>query len=324
MPVHETLILGSGGLVGSALTAALTALNIPFAAPTGFDLRDRKQCERVFSAVHPRQVFLAAAQVGGIVANDSHPVDFLADNVEIAVNVLRCAHAFNVDRLLNLGSSCIYPREAPQPILESSLLSGPLEPTNRAYALAKIVAIELCDSYRRQYGRRYISVMPCNLYGENDNFHARHSHVLPALVRRFIEAAEQGVDTVTLWGDGCPRRELMHVDDLVRACLLLMEQYDEPGPINVGTGSDITIRELAELTSHLVGYEGEIRWDTTMPSGTPRKLLDVSRIHALGWSPRVALEDGIARVIASVRQRRSDGLPIRGWSWTMAVSESLP
>jgi GDP-L-fucose synthase len=313
MPVSETLVLGSTGLVGGAIVDALTTAKTHFIAPTGVDLRCREQCETLFASVRPRQVFLAAAHVGGIVANTVDPVGFLADNAEIAINVLRCAHAYDVERLLNLGSSCIYPRDAKQPIQESSLLSGPLEPTNQPYALAKIMAIELCDAYRRQYGRRYISVMPCNLYGENDNFHQRDSHVVPALIRRFVDAVDNREPSVTLWGDGHPRRELMHVCDLASACMLLMEHHDASGPINVGTGSDITIRELASLTARLVGYNGAIRWDATMPTGTPQKLLDVSKIRARGWSSTVSLEEGLARVIASVRHRRAVGLPIRGW-----------
>ena len=241
---------------------------------------------------------VAAARVGGIMANNTYPADFLSDNLRIQVNVLDAAAANGVKRLLFLGSSCIYPRLAAQPIHEDSLLTGALEPTNDAYAIAKIAGIMQVQALRRQHSASFISAMPTNLYGPHDNFDPETSHVLPAMIRRFHEAKESGAESVTLWGSGTPRREFLHVDDLARACLHLLEQYDDPQTINVGTGEDITIRELAELVASTVGYEGDLLWDTSKPDGTPRKLLDVSRIKALGWAPSIELKAGIADTYA--------------------------
>lgn len=252
--------------------------------------------------VRPAAIVVAAARVGGIVANDTYPVDFLQDNLSIQVNLFDAAHRFDVDRLLFLGSSCIYPRDAPQPISESSLLTGPLESTNEAYAVAKIAGIKQVQAFRKQYGRHWISAMPTNLYGANDNFDLATSHVLPALIRKFHEAATSGAGSVTLWGSGTPRREFLHVDDLAEALLLLLCSYDEPDIVNVGTGKDIAIRELAELVADVVGFEGTIELDRSKPDGTPRKLLDVSRLTALGWAPAVSLRAGIESVYRAYAQ----------------------
>jgi GDP-L-fucose synthase len=245
---------------------------------------------------------LAAARVGGILANATYPGQFLYDNLAIAANVIEAARTVGVRKLLNLGSSCIYPRLAPQPLKEDYLLTGPLEPTNRAYAVAKIAAIELCDSYRAQYGCDFISAMPTNLYGPHDNFDLESSHVLPALLRKMDEARQNGERTVTIWGSGQPRREFLYVEDLAEACLFLLRHVSEPGPINVGTGQDLTIAELAALIQEIVGFEGELVFDPSKPDGTPRKLLDVSRLTALGWSATTSLREGITRTYRWYRQ----------------------
>ena len=239
-------------------------------------------------------MFLAAAKVGGILANDTYPVEFLLQNLKIQNNVIENAHAHDVQKLLFLGSSCIYPRMAPQPIPEDSLLTGPLEKTNQAYAIAKIAGLKLCEAYNTQYGRNFIAAMPTNLYGPHDNFNLETSHVLPALLRKFHEAKESGADSVEIWGTGTPLREFLHVDDLADACLYLMNNYDEPGLINVGSGSEITIADLAALVAKTVGFEGELNFNTDKPDGTPRKLMDSSRLFALGWQPRITLGDGLA------------------------------
>jgi GDP-L-fucose synthase len=249
--------------------------------------------DEFFAAERPEHVFLAAAKVGGILANSTYPVDFLRDNLAIELAVIDAAHRHGTKKLLFLGSSCIYPKFAPQPIREEYLLTGELEPTNEPYAVAKIAGIKLCQAYREQHGADFISVMPTNLYGPGDNFDLQTSHVLPALIRKFHEAKERGKSSVTIWGTGEPRREFLHVDDLAEACLFLMNNYSGNEPINVGTGSDISIRELAELVSEVVGYTGEIAYDTTKPDGTPRKLLDVSRLAELGWKAEIPLGDGI-------------------------------
>jgi GDP-L-fucose synthase len=290
-------IAGHRGLAGSAIHRAAEAVgftDIVGATSTELDLRDRPA---VFDWLHeqrPGAVVLAAAKVGGIVANDTHPAEFLSENLQIQTNVFDAAHAAGVERLLFLGSSCIYPKHAPQPITEDSLLTGPLEPTNDAYAVAKIAGIMAVQAARRQYGHRWISAMPTNLYGPGDNFDPENSHVLPALIRRFHEATEDGRDEVVLWGTGTPRREFLHVDDLGPAIVHLLDHYDDPQTINVGVGTDVTIRELAETVAHVVGYTGAIVQDTSRPDGTPRKLLDTSRITALGWTPRIGLAEGIA------------------------------
>lgn len=260
------------------------------------DLRDAAATAAYLREARPDAVVLAAARVGGIMANSTYPVQFLEDNLRIQLSVIAGAHAAGVPRLLFLGSSCIYPKFAEQPIREEALLTGPLEPTNEAYALAKIAGIVQIQSYRRQYGASFISAMPTNLYGPGDNFDLETSHVLPALIRRFHEAARDRVPELTLWGSGTPRREFLHVDDLAAACALLLGGYDGDDPVNVGCGEDLTIRALAETVRDVVGYRGTIAWDTTKPDGTPRKLLDISRLHALGWHPRIALRDGITAV----------------------------
>jgi GDP-L-fucose synthase len=254
--------------------------------------------DEFFAAERPEHVFLAAAKVGGILANSTYPVDFLRDNLAIELAVIDAAHRHGTKKLLFLGSSCIYPKFAPQPIREEYLLTGELEPTNEPYAVAKIAGIKLCQAYREQYGADFISVMPTNLYGPGDNFDLQTSHVLPALIRKFHEAKERGKSSVTIWGTGEPRREFLHVDDLAEACLFLMNNYSGNEPINVGTGSDISIRELAELVSEVVGYTGEIAYDTTKPDGTPRKLLEVSRLNSLGWRAITPLKVGIERTYA--------------------------
>ncbi|MFD8659199.1 GDP-L-fucose synthase family protein [Streptomyces globisporus] len=262
------------------------------------DLRDAARTETYLKEVRPDAVVLAAAKVGGIMANSTYPVQFLEDNLRIQLSVIAGAHAAGTQRLLFLGSSCIYPRLAPQPIREESLLTGELEPTNEAYALAKIAGIVQTQSYRRQYGASYISAMPTNLYGPGDNFDLETSHVLPALIRRFHEARRDEAPEVTLWGSGSPRREFLHVDDLAAACVTLLEAYDGDEPVNIGCGEDLTIRELAETVRDVAGYEGRIAWDTSKPDGTPRKLLDVTRLNTLGFTPKIPLRDGIARTYA--------------------------
>lgn len=267
------------------------------------DLRDGARTEAYLKDIRPDAVVLAAAKVGGIMANSTWPVQFLEDNLRIQLSVIAGAHAAGTERLLFLGSSCIYPKHAPQPISEDALLTGPLEPTNEAYALAKIAGIVQTQSYRRQYGASYISAMPTNLYGPGDNFDLATSHVLPALIRRFHEAKRDGAPTVTLWGSGTPRREFLHVDDLAAACALLLASYDGDEPVNVGCGDDLTIRELAETVRDVTGYQGEIAWDTSKPDGTPRKLLDVERLTSLGFAPKISLRDGIAGTYAWWRER---------------------
>ena len=299
-------VAGHRGLVGSAVWRHLEAqgfTDLVGHSSSEVDLRDRDATMAAFEADRPDVVVVAAAKVGGIKANDTFPVEFLTDNLRIQNNVMEAAHAVGVDRLLFLGSSCIYPKMAPQPIHESSLLTGPLESTNEAYAIAKIAGITAVQSYRREYGRRWISAMPTNLYGPGDNYDLATSHVLPALIRRYDEAREQGIGAVTLWGTGSPRREFLHVDDLAVACLHLLENYDNPQTINVGVGEDLPISELAAMVASAVGYDGETRWDTSMPDGTPRKLLDVSRLRALGWSPAISLADGIATTVDDYRSQ---------------------
>ena len=267
------------------------------------DLQDWSAVRRFYEETRPEYVFVAAAKVGGILANDTFPVDFLYENLQIQNHLIRGAHEFGVRKLLFLGSSCIYPREATQPIPESALLTGPLESTNEWYAIAKIAGIKLCQAYRKQYGARFISVMPCNLYGIGDNYHPTHSHVLPAFIRRFHEAKRDDVGSATCWGSGTPRREFLFSEDLAEACVFLMEHYDDSAPINVGAGVDRTIRELAETVRGVVGFEGEILWDRSKPDGTPAKRIDISRITSLGWAPRTGLVDGIARAYGDFLDR---------------------
>lgn len=298
-------VAGHRGLVGSAIWRNLE--NAGFANLVGrtsseLDLKDRDAVFSFFATTKPRYVVLAAAKVGGILANNTYPVDFLSDNLRIQVNVLDAARENGVERLLFLGSSCIYPKFAEQPIREESLLTGHLEPTNDAYAIAKIAGIMQIQAIRRQYGLAWISAMPTNLYGPGDNFSADGSHVLPALIRRYDEAARSGVETVTNWGTGSPRREFLHVDDMASACLHLLENYDGPSQVNVGTGTDVTIKELATLVAEAVGYEGAIEWDTSKPDGTPRKLLDVSKLTESGWSASIGLQDGIRTTVEWYRE----------------------
>ncbi|MCU1659160.1 MAG: fcl [Pseudonocardiales bacterium] len=290
-------VAGHAGLAGSAIWRELE--NRGFTDLIGrrsaeLDLRERDATFAFFARTRPAYVVLAAAHVGGILANSTRPAEFLSDNLRIQVNVLDAAREFGVQRLLFLGSSCIYPKFAEQPIREDSLLTGPLEPTNDAYAIAKITGILHVQALRREYGLPYISAMPTNLYGPNDNFDLATSHVLPALIRRFDEARAAGADSVTIWGTGRPRREFMHVDDLARACVFLLENYDDPEPINVGTGTDVTIAGLARLVADVVGFSGGIEYDTSKPDGTPQKLLDVSRINSLGWKAQIGLAEGLA------------------------------
>jgi len=299
-------VAGHRGLVGSAIHRELRRkgyANLLLKTRDELDLMNGAAVERFFAEERPDYVFLAAAKVGGILANNTYPADFIRDNLEIQTNVIDAAWRSGVKRLLFLGSSCIYPKLCPQPIKEEYLLTGPLEATNRAYALAKIAGIEMCWSYNRQYGTRFLSAMPTNLYGQGDNFDLKKSHVLPALIRKAAEAKATGEKKMVVWGTGTPRRELLYSDDLAEACVFLMSLPDErfqtllnneePPLINIGTGNDLSIRELAELVCRVVGFEGKLEFDTTKPDGTPQKLLDVSRIHSLGWQSRTSLEEGI-------------------------------
>jgi GDP-L-fucose synthase len=292
-------IAGHRGMVGSAIVRRLNELgynNLVYRTSKELDLRRQADVEKFFEEEKPEYVFLAAAKVGGIHANNTYPAEFIYDNLMIEANIIHSAYKYGVKKLLFLGSSCIYPKFANQPIKEEELLSGYLEPTNEAYAIAKISGIELCKFYRRQYGVDFISAMPTNLYGINDNFDLETSHVMPALIRKFHEAKVNGNKEVVMWGTGKPRREFLYVDDLADACVFLMNNYSDELHINVGTGEDIEIRELAEIIKKVVGYEGEIVNDTTKPDGTPRKLLDVTRLHNLGWKHKVELEEGIRKV----------------------------
>jgi GDP-L-fucose synthase len=298
-------VAGHRGLVGSAIVRRLEAegfTDIVGRTSAELDLKDRDAVFAFFAAERPVHVVLAAAKVGGILANSTYPVDFLSDNLRIQVNVLDAALAHGVERLLFLGSSCIYPKLAPQPITEDSLLTGHLEPTNDAYAIAKIAGIMQIQAVRRQYGLPWISAMPTNLYGPGDNFSPQGSHVLPALIRRYDEARAAGADSVTNWGTGSPRREFLHVDDMAAACLHLMEHYDGPEQVNVGTGSDVTIREIAETIARVVGFEGRTEWDTTKPDGTPQKLLDVSKLADAGWTASIGLDEGLRSTVQWYRE----------------------
>ena len=303
-PDQRVYVAGHRGMVGSAVWRALETAGFSDLigwSSTEVDLTDRDAAMDAVTSAKPDVVVVAAAKVGGIMANSTYPAEFLADNLRIQTNLFEAAHAADVDRLLFLGSSCIYPKMAPQPIPESALLTGPLESTNNAYAIAKISGIIGVQSYRREYGRRWISAMPTNLYGPGDNYDLQTAHVLPALIRRFHEAALAGAPSVTLWGTGSPRREFLHVDDLAAACLRLLDVYDDAQHINVGMGDDVTIAELAALVADVVGYSGTLDWDTSKPDGTPRKLLDVSRIRALGWEPQIDLSGGLEATYAWYR-----------------------
>lgn len=315
-PENRVYIAGHRGLVGSAITRGLQArgyAKLLTRTHAELDLADAHAVQAFFSAAKPEYVVLAAAKVGGILANDTYPADFLRQNLEIELNVIEASRQAGVKRLLFLGSSCIYPKFCPQPIKEEYLLTGVLEPTNRAYALAKIAGVEMCWSYNRQYGTQYVAAMPCNLYGTEDNFDLQSSHVLPALIRKAVEAKRSGAPSLTVWGTGTPRRELLHSDDLAEGAIFLLElgdpgygsllNTDGPPLVNIGTGEDVAIRELAEIVCRVVGFRGEMVFDAAKPDGTPRKLMDVSRMHALGWKHRIGLEEGVQRVYEAVRDR---------------------
>lgn len=305
------MVMGARGMVGGAIVRRLAGEDCTVLPVTRdeVDLLDQSATRAYVAAKKPDAVIVAAAKVGGILANSQYPVDFLQNNILIATNAIDAAHQADVDRLMFLGSSCIYPKFAEQPIEEASLLTGPLEPTNEWYAIAKIAGIKLCDAYRAQYGRSYISAMPTNLYGPGDNYNLQTSHVLPALIRKFVEAKVEGREVVEIWGDGSPLREFMHTDDLADACVFLLQTFDDPGPINVGSGDEISIGNLAKLVADTVGFEGELAFDTSKPNGTPRKLMDSSRLTAMGWTGRVSLADGVAREIETFRANDVGRLP---------------
>ena len=305
-----TFVAGHRGLVGGAVLrhfadAGFTRLVSRTSAE--LDLRDSAAVDAFFADERPATVVMAAAKVGGIHANSTYPADFISDNLRMQVNVLDAAARNGATKLLFLGSSCIYPKMAPQPIREDSLLTGPLEETNDAYAIAKISGVLQVQALRRQHGVHYISVMSTNLYGPGDNFHPENSHVLPGLIRRFHEAKQAGAPSVTVWGTGEPLREFLHVDDLARACLFLLEHYDDPAPINVGVGEDLSIRQLAELVASIVGYEGSLEFDTSKPDGTPRKLLDVGKLHSLGWRAEIGLREGLEQTYAWYQEQLASG-----------------
>lgn len=300
------VVAGHTGLVGSAIYSLLEARgdSVIGINRTVVDLLDRKKTFEFMQDLRPFAVIDSAAIVGGIGANNTYPVDFLSENLQIQTNLMDAAHASDVERFVFLGSSCIYPRECPQPMREEHLMTGPLERTNSAYAVAKIAGIELINSYRKQFNHRWISLMPTNIYGPRDNFHLEKAHVLPAIINKFVSASEQGLKEVILWGTGSAKREFLHSEDLASATLFALENYDENLHLNVGTGSDVSIKELAGLIAELAGYGGKIVWDTSKPDGTPRKLLDVSRINKLGWSAEVTLKNGIDGVIKWFRENK--------------------
>ena len=293
-------VAGHSGMVGSAIMRRLKSEDCEILAADRktLDLTNQRATEDWLAQMRPDAIFLAAGLVGGIYANNTYPADFIANNLAIALNVIRGAHATGVKKLLALGSSCIYPKLAPQPMTEEALLTGPLEPTNEWYAIAKIAAIKLCEAYRKQHGCDFVSVMPTNLYGPNDNYHPENSHVPAALIRRFHEAKLANAPTVKVWGSGTPRREFLYADDAADACVFVMKHYSDLGFLNIGTGEDVTIREFAESVMHIVGYKGKIVFDRSRPDGTPRKLLDVSKISKLGWTAKTRLRDGLAQTYA--------------------------
>lgn len=300
-------VAGHRGLVGSAIVRAIeSSTSHTWIGKTHaeLDLLDRQAVFAYLNETKPDAVIIAAAKVGGIVSNKNFPVEFLSQNLRIETNLLDACHAAGIERVLFLGSSCIYPKLAEQPIKEEYLLTGPLEPTNEAYALAKIAGLKLVQAYRSEYNHNWISAMPTNVYGPGDNFDLENSHVLPALIRKFHEAKKRGAASVQLWGTGTPKREFIHADDLANACVFLLEHYNGEAPINVGTGADLSILELSELIAKTIGFEGDVTWDTTKPDGTPRKLLDISRLRSLGWMPTIELPDGIAKT----------------WSWYQSVN----
>jgi GDP-L-fucose synthase len=294
----KVFVAGNRGLVGSAIVRNLIGKgykNIYSAPRTHFDLRDQNDVEKYFEVNRPEYVFLAAAKVGGIKANNDYPAQFIRDNLQIQTNVIDAAYRHGVKKLVFLGSSCIYPKFATQPITEDQFMTGPLEPTNDAYAIAKIAGIRMCQAYYQQYGFKAISLMPTNLYGPNDNFDLETSHVLPALIRRFYEAKESNSPSIKCWGDGSAMREFLYVDDLAEASIYCMLNYDDPEIINIGTGEDLTIKSLTEKIVDIIGYTGEVRWDTSKPNGTPRKVLNVDKIKSLGWEPKISLSEGIEK-----------------------------
>jgi GDP-L-fucose synthase len=305
-PDTKVYVAGHRGMVGSAVMRKMLSngiQNLIFASSSELDLRDRTATQSFFETEKPEAVFLAAAKVGGIMANDRYPAEFLSDNLRIQLNVMDAAHSVGVERLVFFGSSCIYPKFAPQPIREDALMTGALEETNDAYAVAKIAGIQQVKAMRKQHGRSWISVMPSNLYGPGDNYDPHNSHVLPALIRRYSEAKQQGLEEVTNWGSGEPRREFLFSDDLADAAFFLAENYDGAEHVNVGSGTDLTIRELAEIVAKHVGYQGKTNWDTSKPDGTPRKLMDSSKINQMGWEPSTTIEDGIKLAIEDYRAR---------------------
>ncbi len=307
--MHKTskiYVAGHRGMVGSAIVRRLQAAghtNMVFRTSQELDLRRQDEVDEFFRREKPDHVFLAAAKVGGILANNTYRAEFLYDNLMMQSNVIDAAYRNGVEKLMFLGSSCIYPKMAPQPLREDYLLTGLLEPTNEPYAIAKIAGIKLCDAYRSQYGCNFISVMPTNLYGPNDNYHPENSHVLPAMIRRFHEANRDGAPSVTIWGTGTPRREFLHVDDLADACYYLMQHYNEPGLVNIGVGEDVSILELAQMVGRIVGYAGKIENDLSKPDGTPRKLMDVSKLHSFGWKATIELPEGVAAVYNEVKEK---------------------
>jgi len=299
-------IAGHKGMVGSGLERKLRKEgynNIVTRNSIELDLRNQQAVNIFFEKEKPAYVILAAAKVGGIYANNTYRAEFIYDNLMIEANIIHAAYLNNVTKLLFLGSSCIYPKMAPQPLKEEYLLSGYLEPTNQPYAIAKIAGIEMCDSYRAQYGCNFISAMPTNLYGTNDNYHPENSHVLPALIRRIVLAKKNNEPNVTIWGTGAPKREFLHVDDLADACFFLLQNYNEQGLVNIGCGMDVSIKELAELIVAEVGYEGQLVFDTTKPDGTPRKLMDIRKINSLGWSSKIFLRDGILKTLEEIKSK---------------------
>ena len=307
------VVAGATGLAGSAIVRAFekAGKEVVGINRSVVDLLDLSATKKFLKDVAPSMVIDAAARVGGIGANNAFPVEFLTDNIRIQSNLMDAAHEAKVERFIFLGSSCIYPRDCAQPIKEEYLMTGPLETTNSAYAIAKIAGIELINSYRKEYGHKWISLMPTNLYGPNDNFELQGSHVLPAFIRRFVEATEKNAPTETLWGTGAPKREFLHVDDLANAVLIASEKYDSSMHLNIGSGQDLSIKELAELVADIAGYKGEIKWDSSKPDGTPRKVLDVTKAKSLGWAPAITLRDGIASAMNWYKEATAKGVSRR-------------
>ena len=307
------VVAGATGLAGSAIVRAFekAGKEVVGINRSVVDLLDLSATKKFLKDVAPSMVIDAAARVGGIGANNAFPVEFLTDNIRIQSNLMDAAHEAKVERFIFLGSSCIYPRDCAQPIKEEYLMTGPLETTNSAYAIAKIAGIELINSYRKEYGHKWISLMPTNLYGPNDNFELQGSHVLPAFIRRFVEATEKNAPTETLWGTGAPKREFLHVDDLANAVLIASEKYDSSMHLNIGSGQELSIKELAELVADIAGYKGEIKWDSSKPDGTPRKVLDVTKAKSLGWSPAISLRDGIASAMNWYKEATAKGVSRR-------------